>query len=137
VEVPTFDHAGRFQEFSGGGIISWHPDIGAAFAVWGFIAEKWKDLGQERYGYPVTDELRTTFQDARFNDFRSMHLPGQQWRRPIRRASLVAHSRCVVRFVRPGTGSIESTAMENSAIQRPMKCRAIVRASGRAGSNTV
>ena len=74
VEKPTFDGLGRFQEFSGGGIISWHPSHGA-FAVWGLIAAKWTALGRERYGYPVTDELSTPNGDARYNDFRSMHLP--------------------------------------------------------------
>ena len=75
VEKPTFDGVGRFQEFSGGGIISWHPNHGA-FAVWGLIAAKWVALGRERYGYPVTDELGTPRGDARYNDFRSMHLQG-------------------------------------------------------------
>ena len=36
IERPTFDGVGRAQQFSGGGIISWHPAMGA-FAVWGQI----------------------------------------------------------------------------------------------------
>ena len=56
VERPTFDGVGRAQGFSGGGIISWHPSVGA-FGVWGQICAKWEALGRERYGYPVTDEL--------------------------------------------------------------------------------
>ena len=56
IERPTFDGGGRAQPFNGGGFISWHPSIGAAFAVYGAIAQKWVSLGRERYGYPVTDE---------------------------------------------------------------------------------
>ena len=36
LERPTFDGVGRWQDFKGGGTISWHPRIGA-FAVWGAI----------------------------------------------------------------------------------------------------
>lgn len=74
IERPTFDGLGRAQQFSGGGIISWHPAIGA-FAVWGQIAAKWVEVGREKYGYPITDELTADDGRGRFNHFRSMHLP--------------------------------------------------------------
>ena len=75
VERPTFDGVGRAQGFSGGGIISWHPSVGA-FGVWGQIGAKWQALSRERYGYPTTDELPCRDGRGRFNHFRSMHLAG-------------------------------------------------------------
>jgi len=75
IERPTFDGVGRAQQFSGGGIISWHPAIGA-FAVWGQIGEKWVALGREKYGYPITDELTCSDGRGRLNHFRAMHLAG-------------------------------------------------------------
>ena len=75
IERPTFDGVGRAQGFSGGGIISWHPTIGA-FAVWGQIGAKWVALGREQYGFPITDELTCADRRGRFNHFRSMHLAG-------------------------------------------------------------
>jgi uncharacterized protein with LGFP repeats len=75
VERPTFDGIGRAQPFGGGGIISWHPALGA-FAVWGQIGSKWQSLGRERYGYPVTDESACPDGIGRFNHFRSMQFPG-------------------------------------------------------------
>jgi uncharacterized protein with LGFP repeats len=76
IERPTFDGVGRAQQFSGGGIISWHPAIGA-FAVWGQIGAKWVALGREKYGYPITDELTCGDGRGRLNHFRSMHLARQ------------------------------------------------------------
>jgi uncharacterized protein with LGFP repeats len=82
VELPTFDGQGRAQSFRGGqrlpaATISWHPDIGEAFAVWGLIQEKWNAVGREQYGYPVTDELPCPDGRGRFNHFRSMQLAGR------------------------------------------------------------
>jgi uncharacterized protein with LGFP repeats len=54
-EQPTFDGAGRWQQFQGG-IISWHPDTGA-FSVRGLIGELWIRLGREKFGYLIIDEL--------------------------------------------------------------------------------
>jgi uncharacterized protein with LGFP repeats len=73
VERSTFDGRGRSQSFSGGGTISWHPDLGA-FAVRGAIAAKWLALGREQYGYPMTDEMPCPDGRGRFNHFRTMQL---------------------------------------------------------------
>jgi uncharacterized protein with LGFP repeats len=75
VERPTFDGVGRAQPFSGGGIISWHPAVGA-FAVWGLIGVKWAAIGRERFGYPITDELPCRDGRGRLNHFRAMHMAG-------------------------------------------------------------
>src|SRR5207237_1435635 len=56
-EAPTFDGLGRYQVFAGG-VISWHPQIGA-HVVWGPILKRWTELGRERFGYPITDEMTT------------------------------------------------------------------------------
>ena len=72
---PKIDGVGRAQSFSGGGIISWHPSLGA-FAVWGQIGAKWVALGRESYGYPITDETRCADGRGRYNHFRSIHLAG-------------------------------------------------------------
>lgn len=68
-ETPTFDNVGRRQNFQGGAI-SWHPQTGAHI-VWGFIGTRWGEIGSERFGYPVTDELATPDRRGRFNHFRS------------------------------------------------------------------
>jgi len=75
VERPTFDGIGRAQDFRGGGTISWHPRTGA-HGVWGAIAVKWRALGRERFGYPITDESPAPDGRGRFNHFRAVHLPG-------------------------------------------------------------
>lgn len=72
VEKPTFDGVGRAQEFEGG-TISWHPEIGA-FGTWGAIRQRWLELGRERFGYPITDELPCPDGVGRFNHYRGMHL---------------------------------------------------------------
>jgi uncharacterized protein with LGFP repeats len=74
IERPTFDGVGRAQGFAGGGVISWHPQIGA-FAVWGEIRRKWEALGREQFGYPVTDESPCPDRRGRFNHFRAMQIP--------------------------------------------------------------
>ena len=68
-ERPTPDGVGRFQDFQGGGTISWRPDIGA-FAVWGDIRKRWDEIGRERAGYPITDETGAADGTGRFNHFR-------------------------------------------------------------------
>jgi uncharacterized protein with LGFP repeats len=75
VERPTFDGTGRAQPFAGGKTISWHPTTGA-FAVFGAIGTEWLALGRERYGYPITDELRCPDNRGRFNHFRTVGVPG-------------------------------------------------------------
>jgi hypothetical protein len=72
-ELPTFDGVGRAQNFQGG-IVSWHPSIGAN-AVWGLIAARWVAIGREQFGYPITDELPTGDRRGRYNHFRAVHLP--------------------------------------------------------------
>jgi hypothetical protein len=64
----TFDNIGRFQNFQGG-IVSWHPQIGA-YEVHGLILEHWLKLGREQFGYPITDETSTLDGRGRFNHFR-------------------------------------------------------------------
>ncbi|MGM7721568.1 LGFP repeat-containing protein [Metabacillus sp. Hm71] len=75
VEKPTFDGVGRSQQFQGG-TVSWHPELGA-FAVWGLINARWLQIGREKFGYPITDELKTPDGRGRFNHFRAIHLPGK------------------------------------------------------------
>jgi uncharacterized protein with LGFP repeats len=77
IERPTFDSIGRAQPFNGGGAISWHPQIGTAFAVWGAIAGLWLSLGREQFGYPVTDEVPRPDGRGHANHFRAMHLLDQ------------------------------------------------------------
>jgi uncharacterized protein with LGFP repeats len=72
-ELPTFDKVGRSQVFQRG-VISWHPALGA-FAVSGAIGERWRQLGREKYGYPVTDWKTTGNKRGFFVHFRAMHLP--------------------------------------------------------------
>lgn len=64
---------GRSQHFQGG-IVSWHPETGA-HGVWGLIGERWLQIGQEQFGYPITDELTDPDRIGRFNHFRAVHLP--------------------------------------------------------------
>jgi uncharacterized protein with LGFP repeats len=66
---------GRFNEFAAGSVW-WHPSIGEAFAVWGDIGVKYRQLGGPEFGYPITDETPTADGVGRFNHFRSVHLPG-------------------------------------------------------------
>lgn len=74
-EAPTFDGRGRNQPFQGGAM-SWHPDIGP-FVVQGQICAKWREIGAEQYGYPITDECPCPDGRGRFNHFRAMHLEGR------------------------------------------------------------
>lgn len=67
-ESPTFDGPGRAQTFKGG-IISWHPTIGA-HEVHGAILTRWLDAGREQFGHPITDEL--TCPGGKFNHFRAL-----------------------------------------------------------------
>lgn len=69
-------YGGRFNEFANGSIW-WHPTIGEAYAVWGQIGERYRQLGGPNFGYPITDELRTPDGVGRFNHFRAVHLPGR------------------------------------------------------------
>jgi uncharacterized protein with LGFP repeats len=71
---PTFDGAGAAQTFQGG-VISWHPTIGA-HEVHGAILARWLEAGRERFGHPTTDETPTPDSIGRFNHFRSVELPG-------------------------------------------------------------
>lgn len=74
-ETPTFDGVGRAQSFQGG-IISWHPTIGAN-GVWGAIGGRWHGIGREQFGYPITDERPTADGRGRFNHFRAVQIPGR------------------------------------------------------------
>ena len=72
-EVATFDGVGRWQQFQGG-IISWHPETGAHI-VWGKIGERWLEIGREKFGYPITDEVTRPDGRGRASDFRAVQLP--------------------------------------------------------------
>jgi uncharacterized protein with LGFP repeats len=74
-ERPTYDGKGRTQDFAGGGIISWHPALGA-FGVYGGICKRWLEIGREAFGYPITDESGCPDKRGRFNHFRKLDLPG-------------------------------------------------------------
>lgn len=74
-EAPTFDGAGRAETFQGG-VISWHPTIGA-HEVHGSILARWQQIARERYGYPITDESPCPDNIGRFNHFRAVQLAGQ------------------------------------------------------------
>jgi hypothetical protein len=74
-EVPTFDGIGRIQAFQRG-MICWHPETGA-HVVWGLIGERWLQIGREKFGYPITDEIPTPDGRGRFNHFRTVHFPGK------------------------------------------------------------
>jgi len=68
-------HGGRCQTFRHGAIC-WHPAVGEAFALWGVIHDKWMQLGQIEFGYPITDERPTSDGRGRYNHFRGMQYPG-------------------------------------------------------------
>ena len=73
-EAPTFDGVGRAQNFTGG-IMSWHPKTGPQ-VVWGLIGSRWLELGREKFGYPITDEMTCPDGVGRFNHFRPLQLAG-------------------------------------------------------------
>lgn len=73
-ERATPDGAGLTRDFAGGSI-AWHPSVGA-FAVGGAIGARWRELGREAWGFPVTDETATPDTVGRYNHFRAVHLPG-------------------------------------------------------------
>ena len=74
-EIPTFDGVGRFRTFEGG-IISWHPEIGA-HVVQGKILDRWLQIGREQFAYPITDEVTKPDGRGRANNFQAIHLPGK------------------------------------------------------------
>jgi uncharacterized protein with LGFP repeats len=78
-ERPTFDGVGRAQSFDRGGTISWHPQFGTAFAVYGGIAQKWLSVGREQFGYPVTDEYGCGDGVGRVNKFMSVPSGDPGW----------------------------------------------------------
>jgi uncharacterized protein with LGFP repeats len=69
-ESVTFDRAGRYNHFSKGASIFWHPATGA-HAVWGAIWQTWQELRFELgpLGYPLTSERPTPDRVGRFNHF--------------------------------------------------------------------
>jgi hypothetical protein len=73
-EQPTFDHTGRAQEFTGG-VISWHPATGPQ-EVHGSILARWRAIGREQFGYPITDESGCPDGIGRFNHFRTLQVAG-------------------------------------------------------------
>jgi uncharacterized protein with LGFP repeats len=72
-EQPTFDGTGRFQTFMRGQV-SWHPAIGAFLAI-GDICARWRAIGAEQFGYPITDESPCPDQHGRYNHFRDLSDP--------------------------------------------------------------
>ncbi|MHB0704344.1 LGFP repeat-containing protein [Roseomonas mucosa] len=75
-ETPTFDGVGRYQDFQAGRTISWHPDTGAHL-VYGSIGARWREIGRERFGYPINDESGCPDGVGRFNHFRAEQLQGK------------------------------------------------------------
>ena len=73
-ETATPDGSGRFNNFEGGSIY-WHPRLGA-FEVHGDIRAKWRNLGAEVFGYPITDETAAVEGRGRFNHFRVIRSDG-------------------------------------------------------------
>jgi uncharacterized protein with LGFP repeats len=69
-ELLTLDGAGRYNHFSGGGSIYWHPSVGA-HEVHGAIKVRWASLGYEHsyLGYPTSDEY--AIPGGRRNDFQN------------------------------------------------------------------
>ena len=72
-EGPTFDSVGRNQPFQMGAM-SWHPQSGA-FSVIGSICARWRALGAEGFGYPITDESSCADHRGRYNHFRQLQDP--------------------------------------------------------------
>jgi uncharacterized protein with LGFP repeats len=67
-ELVTHDRGGRYQSFEGG-IIVWHPALGA-HVVQGDILTRYGQLGGSAYGYPSTDETATPDGGGRFQPLR-------------------------------------------------------------------
>jgi hypothetical protein len=80
-ETRTPDGVGHFTHFEGGSIY-WHPSIGAR-EIHGAIRECWKQLGWERYGYPITDETPTEPGRGRYSHFRRFNSDGTVTERSI------------------------------------------------------
>ena len=74
-EADTQDGRGRFNNFQVGSIL-FRPEIGAQ-EVHGGIAHRWNELGRERFGYPVTDEITTSDGGGRFSHFRTFFPDGR------------------------------------------------------------
>jgi uncharacterized protein with LGFP repeats len=72
-EVGAPDGQGFSQRFEHGEIV-WHPDL-EAFYVLDPIATRWRELGGEASGYPVTDQKEWKL-DSVYTHFRPMHPPG-------------------------------------------------------------
>jgi uncharacterized protein with LGFP repeats len=68
-------------------VIAGHPDIGVAFEVHGAILERWRAVGDVRFGFPITDEstpppvfgtgIFPVPSPGRYNHFRAVHLAGK------------------------------------------------------------
>jgi uncharacterized protein with LGFP repeats len=69
-ELGTPDGVGRFNHFSKGGSIYWHPSSGA-HEVHGAIRDNWSSNGWETgpAGYPITNETGTPDGVGRYNHF--------------------------------------------------------------------
>ena len=56
-EVTLTDGVGKYNHFTGGRTIMWHPDFGA-YAVHGSIRDKYAEIGWEQgLGYPISDQI--------------------------------------------------------------------------------
>lgn len=69
-ETPCPDQQGRYNHFTDGKAIYWHPSTGA-FAIYGAIYELWSSLGWENstLGYPTSDEMQAPDNIGRQNTF--------------------------------------------------------------------
>jgi uncharacterized protein with LGFP repeats len=72
-ELLTLDGAGRYNHFSGGGSVYWHPTVGA-HEVHGAIKLHWASLGYEHsyLGYPISDEY--AIPGGRRSDFQNGYI---------------------------------------------------------------
>ncbi|MEA1675107.1 hypothetical protein [Nitrospirillum sp. BR 11163] len=87
-ETGTPDGKGRYNHFRQVNLpgkpetsIYWTGETGA-YVIYGAIRAKWAELGWERFGYPITDELATPDGVGRFNHFRLINTP-EKWESSI------------------------------------------------------
>jgi hypothetical protein len=106
-EGSTFDDVGRNQAFQNGAV-SWHPQIGA-FSVIGSICARWRAIGAEKFGYPITNETTCPDKHGRYNHFRTMQTPNHPRHRSTGPLKPVL-SRCTEGFAIAGHGAAGRTA---------------------------
>jgi LGFP repeat len=76
-EMQVADGLGRLTEFERGAVCDHLWISGGPFVVHGAIFEKWKMLGQVAWGFPFTDECKTSNGMGCYNHFRKFGLNDQ------------------------------------------------------------